>query len=74
MVTKLVLPLNIIKNQRTMINVTDLIKGETYTNPNTGTNFVFHKLYRTDENVFAQEVDGTIHVSQVFRNLKTKEL
>jgi hypothetical protein len=50
-----------------IIIVTDLIKGESYINPNTGTSFIFNKFEITDFNKFAVDDNGYIHASQTFR-------
>lgn len=49
------------------IDVNDLIKGETYINPNTGDEFIFNRYEITDKNKFAVDTDGSIHIAQKFR-------
>lgn len=49
------------------IDVKDLIKGETYTNPNTGEELTFHKYNITENNKFAVDINGVIHIAQKFR-------
>ena len=50
-----------------MIDINDLIKGETYINPNTGDEFIFNRYEITDKNKFAVDTDGSIHIAQKFR-------
>ena len=49
------------------IDVNDLIKGETYINPNSGDEFIFNRYEITDKNKFAVDTDGAIHISGRFR-------
>ena len=49
------------------VDVNDLIKGETYINPNTGDKFIFNRYEITDKNTFAVDTDGVIHIAQKFR-------
>ena len=49
------------------VDINDLIKGETYINPNTGDEFIFNRYEKTDKNKFAVDRDGAIHIAQKFR-------
>ena len=49
------------------IDVNELIKGETYINPNSGDEFIFNRYEITDKNKFAVDTDGAIHISGRFR-------
>jgi hypothetical protein len=59
--------LTVQKRVNEMIDVNDLIKGETYISPNTGDKFIFNRYYVTDKNIFAVDIYGTIHIAQKFR-------
>ena len=50
-----------------LIDVNDLIKGETYINTNTGDEFIFNRYEITDKNKFAVDNSGSIHIAQKFK-------
>ena len=55
------------REQINWVDVNELIKGETYINPNSGDEFIFNRYEITDKNKFAVDTDGAIHISGRFR-------